>query len=215
MLDDFYKWLRGSTNPYGTSPGIAYTPETPTFQPSDHQSLSMGDMPVDTSFRDRAAIDWNSPQAQGSGAGMSDGAIGAGMQFGNRPAAALYQEPAEIQAQSIKSLDYGGSKIHTQLGSNTPDKTGSSLKPDDVAKTGLLGAATHAETQGKKGQQQKSANAGSIQAQEWGSTYHPVTFQGAGAFGNASPYAKPELSKSRNTREELIRRMQYEKGLLG
>lgn len=214
MLKDLYSWIGGITDPYGTSPGIAYTPETPTFQPADYQSLSTGDMPVDTSFQGRAAIDWNSPQALGSGAGMDDGALGSGVQFGYRPAEGLHQAPSDIQAQSIKNLAHGGSNIPSQLGSNTPDRTREGLNYGNIANAGLLGATMYAASQGQN-QQQAPAKMAPIHAQEWGSTYHPVSFQGAGPFGNASPYTNPTLSKSRNTREELIKRMQYEKGLLG
>lgn len=200
---------------YSAYPGITYPPDVPAFQPSDYQSLDTGEMPTDTGFRDRAAIDWNSPAALGRGAGMGDEAMGAGLQFSNRPEEALHQAPADIQAQSIKNLARGGSNIPTQLGSNTPDKTGGGLNYGNLAKLGLLGGAMYAASKGGNQQQAPARMPAPMGGDGWGSTYRPVSFQGMGAFGNASPYTNPTLAKSRNTREELAKRMQYQRGLLG
>lgn len=215
MFDYFTGLFTDSPDLYGTSPGITYTPDAPTFQPSDYASLNAPDAPIDAGFRDRTPIDWNSPSALHPSAGMGSDATGAGLQFSDRPAEALYQAPADVQAQSIKNLARGGSNIPTQLGSNTPDKTGAGLNYSGLAKAGLLGAAMYASTQGGQSQRAPQRLAAPMGGEGWGATYRPVTFQGLGAFGNASPYTNPTLTKGRNIREELARRMQYQRGLLG
>ncbi|HLO63483.1 MAG TPA: hypothetical protein VK165_11050 [Azonexus sp.] len=214
MFDDLYDLMQRYGD-YGTGQGITYTPDTPAFQPSDYQSLSGGDVPADTSYLNRRAIDWNSPSALGKASPSDDGYTGSGVQFNTRPEETLYQPQADIQAQSIQNLARGGSNIPTQLGSNTPDKTSAGLNYSGLAKAGLLGAAMYAAGQGGRQQQMPQRLSAPMGGEGWGSTYHPVSFQGAGPFGNASPYTNPNLQKSRNTREELIRRMQYQKGLLG
>lgn len=207
MYDDLLNWYYSLNN---TSPGVSYTPDPTAYQPSDYESLR--DMPIDPGFRNRAGIDWNSPTALGrASAGIDDPN---GLMFTNRPSDGVYAAPADVQAQSIHNLAHGGSNIPTQLASNTPDKTSAGLNYGNLAKVGLLGGAMYAAGQGK---QQKNLGGGvpQIHAQEWGSTYQPVSFQGTGPIGNASPYTNPNLAKSRLTREEMIKRMQYEKGLLG
>lgn len=214
MFDDLYDLMQRYGD-YGTGQGVTYMPDTPVFQASDYPSLNSGDLPADTSYLNRQAIDWNSPTAIGKASPGDDGYTGNGLQFNTRPEEALYQPPADIQAQSIRNLARGGSNIPTQLGSNTPDKTSAGLNYGGLAKAGLLSAAMYAAGQGGKQQQMQQRPIAPMGGEGWGSTYRPVSFQGAGPFGNASPYTNPTLAKSRSTREELIRRMQYQKGLLG
>jgi hypothetical protein len=210
MFDDLINWY---DNLGSTTAGISYAPDPAAYQPSDYESLR--GMLADPGYRNRAGIDWNSPTVLGrASAGISD-QNGSGLMFNDRPSEGVYTAPADIQAQSIKNLANGGSNIPTQLGSNTPDKASAGINYGNLAKVGLLGAAMYAAGQGQNQQGKGAGSAPQIHAQDWASTYRPVSFQGTGPIGNASPYTNPMLAQSRLTREELIKRMQYEKGLLG